>query len=131
MKPGQVHLRSVELDEDILVHVEIATEPHEHAKGLMGRYSLGANEGMLFQMDGRLVYPFWMKNTRIPLDLIFIDTVIPGARSGHVVGVLTLQPFDEKRHSIGVPSTHVLEVNGGFARRWRISSGWKARVLGE
>lgn len=124
MKAGQVLF-----DSGPVVRVEIATEPHEHSKGLMGRTSLEGDEGMLFAMSGRLDWPFWMARTKIPLDLIFIDTVIPGADQGHVVGVLSLRPFDEKKHRLGQLSTHVLEVNGGFARRWEIAVGQRVQIL--
>jgi uncharacterized membrane protein (UPF0127 family) len=54
--------------------VEIAGTPAERAKGLMYRDQLDADKGMLFVFDKEGSYPFWMKNTQIPLDIIWINS---------------------------------------------------------
>ena len=92
--------------------VEFAINPAQHSFGLMMRSHLPENNGMLFIFDGEKPRSFWMKNTRIPLDMVFFD----GA--GHFVSMisdvppLTLSP----RLSEG-PAQYVLEVNAGKARR--------------
>jgi uncharacterized membrane protein (UPF0127 family) len=86
------------------------------ARGLMGRTSLGQDEGMLFLMGRRAEHFFYMRQTRIALDLIFIDY-------DQVVGILTLATFDETKYGIGRPSTCVLEVNGNYANQHGILAG--------
>lgn len=95
--------------------VEIANTPKARAQGLMGRERLGENAGMLFVYEDDARRFFWMKNTRIPLSLAFID------KSGEVLEIIHLQP-----HRPGTPipsytSRHkvrrVLEVNQGWFLR--------------
>src|SRR3989344_7461514 len=56
------------------VNVEVSDSPEERARGLMYRESLGENEGMLFIFEDEEIYPFWMKNTLILLDIIWISS---------------------------------------------------------
>ena len=105
--------------------VEIANSPEARAQGLMGRERLGANAGMLFVYEGDARRFFWMKNTRIPLSLAFID------KSGEVLEIIHLQPH---RPGTRVPSyrsrnkvRRVLEVNQGWFLRNGFGLG--ARVL--
>lgn len=114
--PGTVRFQN-----GVEVRVEIVSEPDEMARGLMGQTSLAEECGMLFWMSRRDEHFFYMRQTRIPLDLIFCDRE-------QVVGVLTLVPMDETRHSIGRPSTSILEVNGGWAERHGITIGQKVTI---
>lgn len=57
-----------------IIKVELAITEEEHRKGLMNRTSLGTNNGMLFIYDEPQLFSFWMKNTLIPLDIIFISS---------------------------------------------------------
>ncbi|MBN2905874.1 MAG: DUF192 domain-containing protein [Rhodobacteraceae bacterium] len=98
--------------------VELADDPQERAQGLMNRAALPVMSGMLF------VYPrpqravFWMKNTFIPLDMIFLDA------QGRVVGVHeNARPLDETPIDGGSGVLAVLEVNGGLAARLGIAPG--------
>ena len=95
--------------------VEIAKDARAHAQGLMGRERLGENAGMLFVYEGDARRFFWMKNTRIPLSLAFID------KSGEVLEIIHLQPH---KPGTRVPSyrsrnkvRRVLEVNQGWFLR--------------
>ena len=95
--------------------VEIARSSKARAQGLMGRERLGENAGMLFVYKGDARRFFWMKNTRIPLSLAFID------KSGEVLEIIHLQPH---RPGTRVPSyrsrnkvRRVLEVNQGWFLR--------------
>jgi uncharacterized protein len=115
MTPGTVHFANAS------VRVAIVEKPDEMARGLMDRTSLPENEGMLFWMGRRDDHAFWMKRTRIPLDLIFINV-------DRVVGMLTLEPLDERRQRVGRPSTNVLEVNGGWANRHGIAIGDRVTI---
>jgi uncharacterized membrane protein (UPF0127 family) len=104
--------------------VEIARTPAEIARGLMYRDHLPYDAGMLFLMGKEAVWSFYMRNTLIPLDMIFI------ARDLTVVGVVAnAEPCTEVRRSIHRPSSYVLEVNGGWAAAHQIAAGAKARFL--
>ena len=98
--------------------VELALTPEQMSQGLMFRRSMPADAGMLF--DYRSVQPvsFWMRNTFIPLDLIFIlpDGKIAGIHERAV-------PLDERPISSPVPVRAVLEVNGGTATRLGLRTG--------
>jgi len=116
MTPGVVRFSS-----GAVVDVEILSEPDEMARGLMGRTELPESSGALFWFGKSADHPFWMKNTRIPLDLLFLDRE-------RVVGILTLNPFDERLHSIQRNSSLVLEVNGGWAARHQVRVGERVQI---
>ena len=103
------------------VSLEVAATPAERERGLMYRTSLAEGRGMLFVFDADGNQSFWMKNTLIPLDLLFI------ARDGTVVGIhANATPQSTANIAVGMPSRYVLEVPGGWAARHGISAG--ARV---
>lgn len=98
--------------------IEIADDEGERAQGLMGRRDLSNGAGMLFIYDSPRPVSFWMRNTPLPLDMIFID------QTGTVVSVHeNAQPFDETPIPSGAPVLMVLEIRGGLARRIGISAG--------
>lgn len=98
--------------------VEIATTPEEQAKGLMHRTSLGADEGMLFVYPSPVETAFWMKNTLIPLDMIFIDDQRKIVRITANTRPMSLTPRPAPSPVIGV-----LEINGGRAAELGIQVG--------
>ncbi len=101
--------------------VELAITSNERADGLMHRSSLADDRGMLFIAKQQTIQSFWMKNTLIPLDMIFIDEKMK------VAGVIkNARPHDTSSHYINHPSKYVLEINGGQAERNNISAGVKA-----
>jgi uncharacterized protein len=103
------------------VSVEIADTPESQARGLMYRNHLDPDRGMLFLFEEQKRHSFWMKNTLIPLDLIFI------ARDGRIVGIHpNAEPFSLKPIDAGAPSQAVLEVNGGFAAVHGLAAGDRA-----
>ena len=97
---------------------ELAQTPAEQAKGLMFRTALGPNEAMLFPFDPPKQASFWMRNTVIPLDLLFI------APNGRVTGIAAnAKPYDEtKLESDGVVKA-VLEIPGGRAKELGLAAG--------
>lgn len=102
--------------------IEMATTEPQRERGLMYRKQLGPYEGMLFDFHEERPVSFWMKNTLIPLDLIFAD------KDGRVVGVVEdARPLDETSRRVGVPSRYVLEVNGGWCKKHGVGAG--ARLL--
>lgn len=92
--------------------VELASTPEERARGLMFRRSLPADAGMIFDYGHETRIAMWMKNTYIPLDMLFIDSagVIRHIRANAV-------PHDETPIPSIVPVQAVLELNGGTAAR--------------
>lgn len=98
--------------------VEIADTPKERAHGLMHRKSMPQDQGMLFDFKSEGPVSMWMKNTYIPLDMIFI------ARDGRVVSVVAdTEPFSERIISSGQPAFAVIELNAGAARRISLVPG--------
>jgi len=101
--------------------VEVARTAEEQARGLMFRRAMGADEGMLFPFDPPRQASFWMKNTVIPLDIVFIG---PDRRVLNIRA--NAEPYSlDPRPSAGVVSA-VLELNGGRAAQLGIAPG--ARV---
>lgn len=110
---------------EVSVDVEVADNPVTRAKGLMGRASLGWNDGMLFVFDTPGIYGFWMFNTTIPLEGIFIG------ENGTVAEILPLEPCGLNVTNCPMyrpksPAKYVLEVNRGFCARHRIAPGSRA-----
>ncbi|WP_415184624.1 DUF192 domain-containing protein [Phaeovulum sp.] len=98
--------------------VEIADDPGKRAKGLMGRQKLASGAGMLFIYEQPQEVAFWMKNTPLPLDMVFID------QQGRVVRVHDgAVPFDETPIPSGAAVLMVLEINGGLAARIGLKPG--------
>jgi uncharacterized protein len=98
--------------------VEVARTPAEQSLGLMYRQSLAPDRGMLFAYRVPRVISMWMKNTYIPLDMLFIGE---DGRIGHVAAETT--PLSEASISSGGPAIAVLEVPGGTAERLGIEAG--------
>lgn len=103
---------------DVIVTVEIADSPQERARGLMERKTLAADHGMIFAFPREDIQRFWMKNTYIPLDMIFVNA------AHEVVGIVAnTEPMTLEERTVGLPSAYVVEVNGGFAKKNGITSG--------
>lgn len=98
--------------------VELARSGRQHAQGLMYRRRMARDVGMLFIYARPAVRSMWMKNTLIPLDMLFI------AADGRIVSIVQRTvPRSLETISSGVPVTGVLEVNGGTVSRLKISVG--------
>lgn len=110
-------------ERSVEITAEIARTPEERAQGLMFRRYLPPMEGMYFIFEKQAVQSFWMKNTYIPLDMIFIDETM------RVVGILeSVEPETTTTRHVTSPSKYVLEVNAGFAQKWGISIGTPVTV---
>ncbi len=120
--PATVILTSSE-GKPVPVRVEIASRPQQQTRGLMFRQKLAPDAGMLFVYQADAPRYFWMKNTYIPLDMLFIGGNL------RIVGIVeNAQPLTTKKRSVGLPSRFVLEVNGGFVRKHEISVGSLVRL---
>jgi uncharacterized protein len=100
--------------------VEVARTPQEQAKGLMFRTEMGPDEGMIFPYDPPRVLSFWMKNTVLSLDLVFIG---PDHRVINVAA--NAVPYSEASILSDAPAIATLELNGGRARELNIVPGAK------
>lgn len=100
--------------------VEVAVSEEEQAKGLMFRTQMGADEGMIFPMDPPRMAAFWMKNTVIPLDIVFIgpDHRVLNVAANAVPYDLTPLPSVDR-------AAGVLELNGGRAAQIGLKAGDK------
>ncbi|WP_255743714.1 DUF192 domain-containing protein [Aliiroseovarius sediminis] len=98
--------------------VEIADDDSERARGLMHRETMPATHGMLFLYDRPREVSFWMKNTLIPLDMLFLRADGTVARIHHNAVPHDLTPIPG-----GTDILAVLEVNGGIAKRFGIDAG--------
>jgi uncharacterized protein len=102
----------------IVFRVEVALTPEEHARGLMYRTQLATDAGMVFVFDQPQIQRFWMKNTLIPLDMIFIGA------DNRIVGVVeSAAPQTEDERLVHAPSQYVLEIGGGLSARLGIHAG--------
>jgi uncharacterized membrane protein (UPF0127 family) len=105
-------------DRKIVFRVEVALTPEEHARGLMYRTRLATDAGMIFIFDEAQIQRFWMKNTLIPLDMVFIGA------DRRIVGVVeNAAPETEDERKVGAPSQYVLEIGGGLAAQLGIRAG--------
>jgi hypothetical protein len=108
-----------------VVHVEIAADDELRAQGLMFRDRLESGTGMLFLFKEDGDNAFWMKNTLIPLDMIWLDA---SQRVVHVkYNVPPCKVENCPSYPPGVPSRYVLEVAGGEAQRHGIKTGDQLR----
>ena len=104
------------------IDIEVANNDYERAQGLMWRYSMSDNAGMLFIFDYEKPRSFWMKNTYIPLDIIFLNIDLE---------IVSIQKFTEPLSEFPIPSyqpsKYVIEVNAGFCDKYGISEGDKVK----
>ena len=120
-RSGQAVPTAVEIRGDqgpVRVEVEVVRTPESISRGLMFREHLPLNAGMLFFMYEVAEHSFWMRNTLIPLDMVFIteDLKIAGV-------VENAEPRTDTSRRVNAPSLYVLEVNGGWTRSHGVGAG--------
>ncbi len=100
------------------IHAELATTPAAHSLGLMYRKSLDNDHAMLFIFPAEEERSFWMKNTYVELDIIFLDAAYK------IVSIVSRAiPLTQTSRKSGKPAKYVLEVTGGSAQEWSITEG--------
>lgn len=104
----------------LLLKVEVADTNEKRMLGLMHRQLLGPNEGMLFIFSEEAPRIFWMKNTYLSLDILFIN-----AHREIIFVVPKTPPFSEEPISSHLPAQYVLEVNAGYAAKNGVRVGDK------
>jgi uncharacterized membrane protein (UPF0127 family) len=101
--------------------VEVAASPQQQETGLMFRRKLAGDHGMIFPYDPPQSVAFWMKNTLIPLDIIYIRA------DGTIARIVNAEPMDLTPLPSGEPIAAVLEIAGGRAKQLGISEGDSVR----
>jgi uncharacterized protein len=113
------------IEGEVVVRVEVVKKREERSRGLMFRQHMAEDAGMLFLFRESEHQAFWMRNTYIPLDMLFIGT------DYRVVGVVeNATPRTDGTREVDGDSKYVLEVNAGFARRHGIGPGTLADFRG-
>jgi uncharacterized membrane protein (UPF0127 family) len=110
---------------NVSIYAEIADNPVKRTMGLMNRSSLDDNAGMLFIFDNQETRSFWMKDTLIPLDILFIDS------NYKIVDIQTMQPCTTitcPRYTSAAPAKYALEVNAGFAAKNSVEIGDSIKI---
>lgn len=102
------------------LEIELAKTDYETQTGLMYRTAMAENRGMLFVFNQEAYHSFYMRNTIIPLDIIYINKdmeIVSFAKNA--------KPFDETSLPSGQPVQYVLEVNAGMMDKWNVEVGDK------
>ena len=108
------------------ITAEVVATPAQQQLGLMYRKDLAPNAGMLFVFPDETPRTFWMKNTLLELDMVFVD------RAFRVVSIVKRAvPLTESPRMSEQPAKYVLEVRGGSAEAWEIVPGSLAVLRGE
>jgi uncharacterized membrane protein (UPF0127 family) len=97
--------------------LEIAADEYTRERGLMERDSMPADHGMIFVFSSDTTEGFWMKNTHIPLDILFVDA------GGKVVSVHTMKPFDMHTTESDGTYRYAIELNAGAAADAGVKAG--------
>ncbi|WP_340202190.1 DUF192 domain-containing protein [Ascidiimonas sp. W6] len=117
-KEGDLQIMKPDSTLVVQLEIEIADNDYEIQTGLMYRKKMQENRGMLFIFPNEEPRYFYMKNTEIALDLLYIDA------NYKIVSIMkNTQPFDENTLPASAPAKYVLEVNAGFTDKKKISKG--------
>ena len=107
------------------VDVELARDDASRERGLMYRRSMPESRGMLFSWQDERVRNFWMHNTCIPLDMLYVT------QEGIIAGILEQVPtLNDAPRGVQCPVAHVLELNAGWARAHGVKPGMKLKIEG-
>ncbi len=112
--------QKIEINNKIL-YVEVAADDEKRSKGLMFRKYLPDSLGMLFVFDSLGIYPFWMKNTYLPLSIAFIDDSLK------IIEILDMEPLDEHPIFPIKKFKYALEVNRNWFKKNGIKIGDKIK----
>ena len=99
------------------VVAEVATTPDERSVGLMNRFSLQPDHGMVFVFEQPQPLGFWMKNTYIPLSVAFVDA------QGTIINIADMQPHSEQTHCSARPALYALEMTRGWFAAKGVKTG--------
>ncbi|MFA7228422.1 MAG: DUF192 domain-containing protein [Melioribacteraceae bacterium] len=100
------------------IDVEIADDDQQRATGLMFRDKMDEDQGMLFLFDEEMPQSFWMKNTILPLDIMYVNS-----KMEIVTIIRNAKPYDDTSLPSVKPAMYVVEVNAGFCEKFGIKEG--------
>lgn len=110
--------------QSLVFQAEVADDDQERQRGLMDRQSMDPNHGMIFVFPVEEEHRFWMRNTYLELDMIFIGA------DRRIVGIVErAEPLTETSRGVGAPSQFVLELLGGTAAEKGIAAGQDVRFM--
>ena len=115
---GSVTFLTSDKEEITTIEAAIAETPEQRSLGLMDVRNMPADKGMLFIFEHEEPLSFWMANTPLPLDLIFVNRSMQIVRIHH-----NAQPYSERQFPSGEPAIYVVEVNAGFCLNHDITEG--------
>lgn len=126
-KEGELTIKKAANDSVIKsIDIEIADDEYQTQTGMMYRDSMKDNQGMLFVFLIAQYHSFYMKNTRIPLDIIYIDS------DKKIVSIQkNAKPFDETSLPSNAPAQYVLEINAGLSETWKLEVGDKIEFVSQ
>lgn len=119
------HLIQIRLPNGSIINAEIADTQRKRAEGLMYREHLPRDRGMLFTFEQAQPWTFWMKNTKISLDIIWMNEKKQVIHIAHRVPVCTRTDDGCPQYQPNDPALYVLELGSGEAERLRIERGAK------
>ena len=114
--------------QQVTIRAEIADDAASRQTGLMFRTDLPAGSGMLFVFERERPQSFWMKNTLIPLDILFFD------QAGRFVSRATMEPCEQEvcpTTRSGAPAQYALEVNRAEPKTMEVGEGWRLSMDNE
>jgi uncharacterized membrane protein (UPF0127 family) len=114
--PFKLKSKTIKINQEDFT-VEIATTPSQLSRGLSNRKELCQNCGMLFVFPTPQILQFWMKDTLIPLDMIFID------KDKKIINIITASVGDLSLKNSLAPALYCLELNGGRALELNLKNG--------
>ncbi len=128
LQPGDLHKQDVTLPGGQVIHAEVVTDARDMERGLMFRQSLAPDAGMLFVYGQPGAYKYWMYQTLIPLDIIWMDS------NRRIVEISANTPpckvarDDCPTYGGNEPAQYVLELGGGAAARYGLKNGDTLRL---
>lgn len=106
--------------------LEVASTETQRNKGLMFRTEMGERKGMIFLFPSERMNSFWMKNTILSLDMLFV------ASDWKIVGILPkVPPQNELPRQVEKPSQYVIELGAGVAEKYRIQENTAVKIMGD
>ncbi|GJQ62988.1 MAG: hypothetical protein SCALA702_20410 [Melioribacteraceae bacterium] len=119
-KEGELTFRKASDEFVSIIDIEIAEDDHERADGLMMRFTLQEKQGMLFIFEQEQIQSFWMRNTFVPLDMIFVNS------NNEIVTIhKNTEILSDQSYRSTKPAIYVVEVVGGYTDKYNIREGDK------
>jgi len=125
LSPG---LATIQTPEGFIIFAEMAVTPAQRTKGLMFRTRLAPDRGMLFQFSEPDHWTFWMKNTKMALDILWLDEHDTIVHIRHAAPICKRQDNLCPRYRTPIPAVSVLELAAGRAEELNLSSGTKLHI---